>query len=285
MTQYEKAKYIYRIVNIINGKCYVGQSVNPQKRFLEHTRKSSNSNLKIKRAVEKYGRENFKLEILYYGEDYNEQEKKFIKKYNAIKKGYNIAKGGNEPPPKKGEKHQNAKLKENEVKVIQQMLLSDIPKKDILKKFPFIRMDQINRINNGDNWKNEELRYPLREDETLISFEQTKNIIADIKQTKLSLKKIGEKYGLCKTSIVNINNGRNQHAQKIEKEFPIRKLKNKKFTSQQILEVKTLLKTTKYTYKEIEKITGVSYISIVEINNGNHYKEQNENYPLRSNNN
>jgi len=55
---------IYKITNRINGKSYIGQSNNIDRRFREHTNKKSELNLSIKRAVKKYGKENFDLEIL-----------------------------------------------------------------------------------------------------------------------------------------------------------------------------------------------------------------------------
>ena len=282
LKQYAKEKYIYRIINLVNGKCYIGQSSNPKQRFLEHTRKACNTNEKMKRAVAKYGRQNFKMEFLYHGKDYNEQEKFFIEKYNSIKEGYNIAKGGNEPPPKKGERNQNAKLKESEVKEIQQLLLTDTPKKEILKKFPQVRMDQINRINNGRNWKDENLQYPLRNNEYNISFSQVEKIVEDIKETDMSLKEIGAKYGLCKSSIVNINNGYNSQTKKLSEVFPIRKQKNKKTTIEQVLRVKELLMNTNFSYEKIEQETNMSYDCILSINVGRTYYDENLNYPIRN---
>lgn len=86
-------KYIYLTTNLINNKKYIGQ----------HTGKLNDSYLgsgvHFLRAVKKYGKENFKKEILEIcktQEELDLAEKKWIKKYNAIldENFYNIAEGG-----------------------------------------------------------------------------------------------------------------------------------------------------------------------------------------------
>lgn len=52
---------IYKITNRINGKSYVGQSINMEKRFKEHLYKQDTY---IDRAIHKYGKDNFNFEIL-----------------------------------------------------------------------------------------------------------------------------------------------------------------------------------------------------------------------------
>lgn len=85
---------IYKITNLINGKTYVGQ----------HKYKVLNDNYMgsgkyLKRAVKKYGIENFKKDILVFNiikKDFIDLlEKEYIKFYKNIGKAeYNIADGG-----------------------------------------------------------------------------------------------------------------------------------------------------------------------------------------------
>ena len=52
---------IYKITNKINGKKYVGQSNNINRRFSEHCLRSE---IPIDIAIQKYGKENFVFEVL-----------------------------------------------------------------------------------------------------------------------------------------------------------------------------------------------------------------------------
>lgn len=100
--------YIYKIVNKINGKIYVGKSKNPSKRFKIHLYVSNHPNYGVRQfqpihaAISKYGKENFQLEIIdecileneifdkeiYWISHY----KSNMKKYPNI--GYNLTDGG-----------------------------------------------------------------------------------------------------------------------------------------------------------------------------------------------
>ena len=54
---------IYKITNELNGKSYVGQSVNIPRRFQEHCQKGESSRIPLDAAISKYGQENFSLTI------------------------------------------------------------------------------------------------------------------------------------------------------------------------------------------------------------------------------
>ena len=58
---------VYQIVNTINGKKYVGSSVNIERRWAEHKSKLNtveHSNPHLQNAWQKYGEENFEFEII-----------------------------------------------------------------------------------------------------------------------------------------------------------------------------------------------------------------------------
>ena len=55
---------IYKITNNINGKVYIGQSNNIQRRFSEHQTKGESSRIPIDVAIQKYGKENFSFEVI-----------------------------------------------------------------------------------------------------------------------------------------------------------------------------------------------------------------------------
>ena len=90
---------IYKITNLINGKIYIGQSVDINKRWRQHKR---NSQIKgreydkyLYRAFRKYGLENFSFELLLEcsPQELNEKEKYFINLYSSDTLGYNSQKG------------------------------------------------------------------------------------------------------------------------------------------------------------------------------------------------
>lgn len=92
---------VYKIINLINDKCYVGGSVNLHKRKLKHLldlKKNRHHNEHLQRSYNKYGRNNFKFEIIETcNSNWNEieiLENKYIKllnpEYNLIKKAFGI---------------------------------------------------------------------------------------------------------------------------------------------------------------------------------------------------
>jgi hypothetical protein len=89
----KKYHYSYITTNIINGKKYVGDhsTNNIDDGYL-------GSGLYLKRAIKKYGKENFNKKIISFfnckGDAFNEQ-KKLIIKYNSLRpNGYNISPTG-----------------------------------------------------------------------------------------------------------------------------------------------------------------------------------------------
>lgn len=90
-----KIYYLYRITNSVNGKVYVGVTFRPNKRWKEHL-SSKSPCVKLRRAMDKHGRDNFEFEILCQGtEEYIlGLEPKAIAHYDSCKFGYNIQSGG-----------------------------------------------------------------------------------------------------------------------------------------------------------------------------------------------
>ena len=87
---------IYKITNIINNKCYIGQSINIERRFEEHKHTKKTSKY-LRNAINKYGLNNFTFEILELCERslLSERERYWIKFYNSTSpNGYNLTQGG-----------------------------------------------------------------------------------------------------------------------------------------------------------------------------------------------
>lgn len=92
---------IYKITNLINGKSYIGQSVNIKKRWQVHccVARTNSSNAPIHCALRKYGKNSFIFEILEECDQSKLDEKEiyWINYYNTLcPNGYNILCGGNQ---------------------------------------------------------------------------------------------------------------------------------------------------------------------------------------------
>ena len=94
---------VYKITNKINGKIYVGESLNIEKRWERHKKDLSSKthcNYKLQNDYNKYGHEAFEFEVIVtLDKDISNIVGEFISiifediyitKYNSIKDGYNI---------------------------------------------------------------------------------------------------------------------------------------------------------------------------------------------------
>jgi group I intron endonuclease len=99
----KKHGVVYKITNLINGKIYVGQTIKekPINRFYEHIcyAKTNPDNMIISKAINKYGKENFKFEVIdtaYTKTELNILEAYWIDELKSHCKnhGYNVLKPG-----------------------------------------------------------------------------------------------------------------------------------------------------------------------------------------------
>lgn len=91
---------IYKALNIINGKAYIGQT----KKTLEKRKQKHRYDMKrlknvyFYRALRKHGWSNFEWSVLEESvEDLNDREIYWIQKLGTFKNGYNSTSGGNVP--------------------------------------------------------------------------------------------------------------------------------------------------------------------------------------------
>lgn len=87
---------IYAITNVVNGKLYVGSSVDMRQRInrhFNHLRKGVHYNEKLQRAFNKYGE--WAFEVTQLDECFTSEraavESMWIEKTHAVSRGYNIA--------------------------------------------------------------------------------------------------------------------------------------------------------------------------------------------------
>lgn len=91
--------YIYKITNKINGKIYIGQHSKSDNSLEKLDESYWGSGIKITKAIKKYGKEAFTMEIVCWCnslEELNDREKYYITTLNCSNDtiGYNIAEGG-----------------------------------------------------------------------------------------------------------------------------------------------------------------------------------------------
>lgn len=93
----DKVAYVYRITNMLNSMQYIGVTTDPKRRFAAHCRPAKTTKLLLKNAIQKYGKEHFKMEVLLQStQSYcYDMERKLISAYNTAKpNGYNLSEGG-----------------------------------------------------------------------------------------------------------------------------------------------------------------------------------------------
>ena len=156
---------IYKITNQINGKCYIGQSVNIAKRWTEHRCKATSKGSEgfeshFYRSIRKYGLENFSFEILEecLREELNKKEQFYIAKYHSDQQdyGYNLTPGGDSQGPT------TRKLTDKQVKEIFSLLdNSDLSQTEIAEKYN-VTQQLISAINQGKDYFRDGKNYPIR---------------------------------------------------------------------------------------------------------------------------
>ncbi len=111
---------IYKYTNQVNGKVYIGQTINEYKRKYSHSKALNSWRSYFHEAVEKYGIDSFSYEVLETIDRVTSQdlkieldraEQKYIAEYKSNNKlyGYNLTIGGSGTLGMKQSKESNAK--------------------------------------------------------------------------------------------------------------------------------------------------------------------------------
>lgn len=201
--------YIYCYTNLINGKTYVGQTCDVQKRKREHLASAKCSSRKdyndlFHKKIREYGIENFSFEILeeISSEDYNYIDAREIywiqvkNSYVKNNKGYNLTLGGQHGARRK------PTLSEEQVFSIKGMLLNtNIQQYKIAEQFN-TTTSLICKINTGKQYYDSNLNYPLRKN---FIDEETKKLIRDfLIKGDLSSQKIADNFGVSLSTVKRI---------------------------------------------------------------------------------
>ena len=147
---------IYKITNKLNGKIYVGQSVDIHRRWAEHKKNSKDKNKTslLYQAMRADGIENFSFEIIEEcsKESLNEREKYWINEYNTIENGYNMNIIDN----------LQYKINWKIAKEIMDLLKQNkMTMKEIAKIYD-VSHSLISLINSGIMWHEDGVSYPIR---------------------------------------------------------------------------------------------------------------------------
>lgn len=145
--------YIYKITNKINGKVYIGKTLNSiQKRWREHlidSKKRKCEKRPLYSAINKYGEENFEIEqIEECSHDIlNERECYWIEYYSSFKNGYNATVGGDGKAYLDYELIYKTYLKTKNIK--QTSVLCNCSVNSVSKILEIYGITKENRIKNG----------------------------------------------------------------------------------------------------------------------------------------
>lgn len=164
---------IYKIENLINGKVYIGQSVDINSRITTHKSNANNPkigkahDLYIYAAIRKHGIENFDFSIVELCDksELNEKERYWIAYYKSNQKehGYNLNDGGNSIYVKHQTSNSNVTPRKQHIEEIKRLLVeTDMSIQEIAKQFN-MTTNSITSINRGHSWHNEDSVYPLRD--------------------------------------------------------------------------------------------------------------------------
>jgi group I intron endonuclease len=153
--------YIYKITNIVNGKCYIGVTTeeNPNKRWANH-KSSIRANIGcpfLQKAVKKYGEESFKFDVLIicFDEDVFKFENEYITKYNSMSpNGYNVALGGIRGPSFLGKHHSEETKKIMSIKSKEYHNRSEVKEQHRQRAIEFNKIRNTSELlKNSEKWQ------------------------------------------------------------------------------------------------------------------------------------
>lgn len=160
---------IYKITNTINGKVYIGQTIQSFKRRIKshksHLQSHKHHNELLQRAYDKYGWDVFEVEIIEKcdSENLDERERFWIDKYDATNHelGYNFESGGNALKKHNAStikkfilssRGENNKINANDIPDIKRRLIDGESLANVANDFK-VSISCIYRIKNLQNWE------------------------------------------------------------------------------------------------------------------------------------
>lgn len=195
---------IYKITNNVDGKVYIGQTINYSKRkrsHISHLKDNKHHNEHLQRAWNKYGKENFSFEIIEECKtsELDKKEKYFIDLYNATDSsyGYNLVDGGQvfrKFTPELREKMSNS-LKGRKFSELHKQRISEGQKGRIIKEESIEKAKTTAKING----RNKGQKNP----NAIISNKVAKQIIIDLYNNE-SVSNLVKKYKITQDVVYNL---------------------------------------------------------------------------------
>lgn len=281
---------IYKYTNLINGKIYIGQTKQTLKQRDYKHQTQLKDNTYFHRAMKKYGRQNFSLELV---EDHipfkqlDEKEKfyiDFFESFYATGKGYNLTQGG-----QWGSGTQ--KLTPSQAKDIKYLILNTTKTLQEIADEYHVTIYCISDINRGKSFYDEDFKYPLRQSpqKSIIDNEKINIILDMILNTSMTWKEIALATNVNEYTIGAINNGKNSWCPS-DLQYPLRKpiqknTFNNKITEQTVKQICYKLCFTNITIKDIGKQFGIAQNTVGDISRGLTWKNITQQFkcPIRKN--
>lgn len=281
---------IYKYTNLINGMIYIGQTKQTleQRDYKHQTQLKDNSY--FHRAIKKYGRENFSLELIEDNIPFNkldEKEKYYIDYFESFYttgKGYNLTQGG-----QWGSATQKLTIKQAE----------EIKEKIKNTKKSFIEIGQeynvtlycISDINRGKTFHDNSITYPIRQSSLRSYIDENKiNIILDmLLNTNMTQEEIALAVDVCTYTVGEINRGKNSWCP-LDLDYPLRKpIQNNTFqnkiTQKEVQEICYKLCFTNIKIEDIGKEYQIAKNTVGDISRGLTWKNITQQFkcPIRKN--
>lgn len=271
---------IYMYTNKINGKQYVGQTSRDLK--TRHWQHLSQHDTYIDRAIQKYGKDNFILEVLedniFDIDELNRKEQFYIEKYDTFNNGYNLNRGGDN----------HTKFNYEDRDLIAKMIKESNMPFSKIGELTGYSVYTVSDINQGKTLPKEGEKYPLREKRwcDIFTEQDALNVVNLLKNTELTYSEIAEQTGTNFYFVNDINRGKRKDFILKNESFPLRnsKVKRTEMTMELACKIIKMLKERDdLSSNEIGEILNIPGYTVGQINRGKASicKEIKENFPIR----